>query len=97
MSTKKLYFPTRLFQPGREIYNVTRVSKHSSNKIVLKAREALKPIEYKTLMDTFLGPVVEFFECNDIAFSSHIVHHLLKRRILTSNDELWFLFADQPM
>ncbi|CAD5318226.1 unnamed protein product [Arabidopsis thaliana] len=47
-------------------------------------------------MDTFLGPIVEFAEM-DLAFSSHIVHHLLQRRILTNNDELWFVFANQPM
>jgi len=83
MSTKKLYFPTR-------------VSKHSSNKIVSNVREALETIEFNTLMDTFLGPIVEFAEM-DVAFSSHIVHHLLQRRILTHNDELWFVFADQPI
>ncbi|CAD5318345.1 unnamed protein product [Arabidopsis thaliana] len=55
MSTKKLYFPTRLSQPGSEIDNITRVTRHSSNKIVLKVREALEPIEDKTLMDTFLA------------------------------------------
>ena len=41
MSTKKLYFPKRLFQPGSEIDNIKRVTKHSSNKIVLKVKEAL--------------------------------------------------------
>ncbi|CAD5324624.1 unnamed protein product [Arabidopsis thaliana] len=96
MSTKKLYFPKRLFQPGSEVDNITRVSKHSSFKIVSTVREALEPIEFNTLMDTFLGPIVEFAEM-DLAFSSHIVHHLLQRRILTNNDELWFVFADQPM
>jgi len=70
MSTKKLYFPTRLSQPGSEIDNITRVTRHSSNKIVLKVREALEPIEDKTVMDTFLGPIVDFAECNDIAFQA---------------------------
>ncbi|CAB77867.1 hypothetical protein [Arabidopsis thaliana] len=96
MSTKKLFFPKRLFQPGSEVDNITRVSKHSSFKIVSTVRKALEPIEFNTLMDTFLGPIVEFAEM-DLAFSSHIVHHLLQRRILTNNDELWFVFADQPM
>ncbi|AAF31285.1 CDS [Arabidopsis thaliana] len=96
MSTKKLFFPKRLFQPGSEVDNITRVSKHSSFKIVSTIRKALEPIEFNTLMDTFLGPIVEFAEM-DLTFSSHIVHHLLQRRILTNNDELWFVFADQPM
>ncbi|CAD5318316.1 unnamed protein product [Arabidopsis thaliana] len=96
MSTKKLFFPKRLFQPGSEVDNITRVSKHSSFKIVSTVRKALEPIEFNTLMDTFLGPIVEFAEM-DLAFSSHIVHHLLQRRILTNNDELWVVFADQPM
>ncbi|CAD5324743.1 unnamed protein product [Arabidopsis thaliana] len=96
MSTKKLFFPKRLFQPGSKVDNITRVSKHSSFKIVSTVRKALEPIEFNTLMDTFLGPIVEFAEM-DLAFLSLIVHHLLQRRILTNNDELWFVFADQPM
>lgn len=95
---KRLHLPKRLFVPGIEIDNISRVAKHSSNKTVLKTVEdALEPEEFQKLEDSFLGKVIAFARREEIKFSSHLVHHFLQRRILTRNDELWFAFAEQPM
>lgn len=60
-------------------------------------KKALKPIEFKILKQSFLEPIVEFVEREGINFSCHIVHHLLQRRIQFCNEELWFIFVEQPM
>lgn len=86
---KRLHLPKRLFVPSIEIDNISRVAKHSSNKTVLKTVEdALEPEKFQKLEDSFLGKVIDFARREEIKFSSHLVHHFLQRRILTSNDKL---------
>lgn len=95
-AVQRLHLPERVFKPGTETDMLDRVNR-ASEKSILKTVESFLGADFKRLEESFLGPIITFVKRKDICFSRHLIHHFLQRRILSNSEELWFVFAEQPM
>ncbi|KAG2283126.1 hypothetical protein Bca52824_054346 [Brassica carinata] len=96
-SNHKIALPKRISETGTERVVLKRINKRSNLKLVGKVKNVLGK-EFKKLEDSFLAPVIKMGRRQKhMAFSRHLIHHLLVRRIDIGKKSLWFSFGEQLM
>ncbi|KAG2275329.1 hypothetical protein Bca52824_057884 [Brassica carinata] len=96
-SDDKIALPKRISETGTKGVVLERINKRSNLKLVGKVENLLGK-EFKNLEDSFLAPVIKMGRRQkNMAFSRHLIHHLLLRRIDIGKKGLWFSFGEQLM
>ncbi|CAN7002402.1 unnamed protein product [Brassica oleracea var. botrytis] len=96
-SNDTIALPKRISETGIEGVVLKRINKRSNLKLVGKVENVLGK-EFKKLEDSFLAPVIKMGRRQKhMAFSRHLIHHLLVRRIDIGKKGLWFSFGEQLM
>uniref|UniRef100_A0A0D3D453 Agenet domain-containing protein n=1 Tax=Brassica oleracea var. oleracea TaxID=109376 RepID=A0A0D3D453_BRAOL len=96
-SDDKIALPKRISEPGTDGGVLKIINKRSNLKLVGKVEKVLGR-EFKKLEDSFLAPVIKMGRRQKhMAFSRHLIHHLLSRRIVIGKKCLWFSFGEQLM
>ncbi|WZZ89311.1 hypothetical protein YC2023_117890 [Brassica napus] len=88
-SDDKIALPKRISETGTKGVVLERINKRSNLKLVGKVENLLGK-EFKNLEDSFLAPVIKMGRRQkNMAFSRHLIHHLLLRRIDIGKKGLW--------
>uniref|UniRef100_A0A0D3ED59 DUF1985 domain-containing protein n=1 Tax=Brassica oleracea var. oleracea TaxID=109376 RepID=A0A0D3ED59_BRAOL len=93
-SDDKIALPKRISEPGTNGGVLERINKCSNLNLVGKVEKVLGR-EFKKLENSFLAHVIKMGRRQKhMAFSRHLIHHLLLRRIDIGKKDLWCFFGE---